>query len=381
MKPENLKKRILKKSGDCAILLGNGINNFAEIGCSWMTLLQQLYEHFLPDTPFKGVPKGITYTEFFDALEISILEQTKVFEPKNFKPLDFNLDSTRANEVFKEIQKFSLKESFKIDAPKVTETLETFKKESLKFNEDGGTSLLLALSTLGDKFKNAVNSDLIRYICQTMSKWDFSEIHSRFANFAQTYNIPILTTNYDNLLAKSINAHYFNFGNNKVDEALPITSCYTTQSSPDINKFAIWHPNGMLRYPKSILIGLSHYMRNLEAIRNKIIPSNKFKAELFEKIIFEPKTINNTWINHIFFKELFIVGLSLDTDEVLLRWLLIERAKLFSLYPIMHKDGWYIVTKRDYHRLTLGKKFFLKSIGFNIITMDDYQAMYNAFSE
>ena len=100
-----------------------------------------------------------------------------------------------------------------------------------------------------------------------------------------------------------------------------------------INKFAIWHPNGMLRYPKSILIGLSHYMRNLEAIRNMIVPSNKFKAELFEKTIFEPNTINNTWINHIFFKELFIVGLSLDTDEVLLRWLLLERAKLFSLYP------------------------------------------------
>lgn len=380
MKPENLKKRILKKSGDCAILLGNGINNFAEIGCSWLTLLQQLYEHFLPDTPFKGVPKGITYTEFFDALEISILEQTKVFEPKNFKPIDFNFDSTRANEIFKEIQNFSLKESFKIDAHNVTDTLETFKKESLKFNENGGTSLLLALSTLGDKLKNAVNSDLIRYICQTMSKWNFSEIHSRFANFAQTYNIPILTTNYDNLLAKSINAHYFNFGNN-VDEALPISSCYTTQSSPDINKFAIWHPNGMLRYPKSILIGLSHYMRNLEAIRNIIVPSNKFKAELFEKIIFEPNTINNTWINHIFFKELFIVGLSLDTDEVLLRWLLLERAKLFSLYPIMHKDGWYIVTKRDYHRLTLGKKFFLKSIGFNIIVMENYQAMYNAFSE
>lgn len=130
MKPENLKKRILKKSGDCAILLGNGINNFAEIGCSWETLLQQLYEHFLPDTPFKGVPKGITYTEFFDALEISILEQTKVFEPKNFKPIDFNFDSTRANEVFKEIQKFSLKESFKIDAPNVTDTLETFNASS-----------------------------------------------------------------------------------------------------------------------------------------------------------------------------------------------------------------------------------------------------------
>lgn len=380
MKPENLKKRILKKSGDCAILLGNGINNFAEIGCSWVTLLQQLYERFLPGTPFKGVPKGITYTEFFDALEISILEQTKVFEPKDFKPIEFNFDTTRANELFKEIKKFSLNESFKIDAPNVTAALETLKKKSVKFNEDGGTSLLLALSTLGDKFKNAVNSDLIRYICQTMSKWNFSEIHSRFANFAQTYNIPILTTNYDNLLAKSINAHFFNFGN-KVDEALPISCCYTTQSTPDINKFAIWHPNGMLRFPKSILIGLSHYMRNLETIRSVVVPSNKFKAELFENIIFGTNTINNTWINHIFFKNLFIVGLSLDTDEVLLRWLLLERAKLFSLYPMMHKDGWYVVTKKDYHKLTLGKKYFLKSIGFNIITMDDYRTMYSAFSE
>ena len=88
MKPDNLKKRILKKSGECAILLGNGINNFAEIGCSWVTLLKQLYERYLPGTPFKGVPKGITYTEFFDALEILILEQIKVFGTKIMKKIE-----------------------------------------------------------------------------------------------------------------------------------------------------------------------------------------------------------------------------------------------------------------------------------------------------
>ncbi|MDE5844881.1 MAG: SIR2 family protein [Muribaculaceae bacterium] len=382
MKTENLTKRIIKNANECALILGNGINNYAETGCSWLELLKQLHELYLPNTPFRGIDKGISYTEFFDALEISILEHNKAFEEREFKPINFHLDICRSREISYEIQNFSLKEknTHKTETSNLRQLVKSFNKENVKFKEFGGINLVLAMSNLGGKLNDAVNSILIKHICQTMAKWKFSEKHYRLVNFAQTYNIPILTTNYDNLLAKSINANLFDFSKGKVDETLPISCCYTTQSNPDINKFAIWHPNGMLKYPKSILIGLSHYMRNLEKIRSLIIPNNVYKAELFEDIAFGTNAIKNTWINLIFSKNLYIVGLSLDTDEVLIRWLLLERAKLFSLYPKMRKDCWFVITKRDYHKLSLGKKYFFKSIGCNIIVMDNYDSMYNAIS-
>lgn len=380
MRTENLARKIKKNANESAIILGNGINNYAKIGCSWLDLLKQLHELYLPDTPFQGVTKGITYTEFFDAIEISIIKQ--VPKQKEFKPIDFYSDISCSKEIFNKIQNHYIKEKdgLRIDASNLRQLVERFNKESVKFKELGSVSLVQAMSTLGDKFKIAINSILIRHICQTMATWKFSEKHYRLVNFAQTYNIPILTTNYDNLLAKSINAHLFDFSNGKVDETLPISCCYTTISNPDINKFAIWHPNGMLQYPKSITIGLCHYMRNLEKIRSLIIPSNHFKAELLQDIAFGANAIKNTWINLVFSKELFIFGLSLDTDEVILRWLLLERARLFSLYPTMRKDCWFVLTKKDYHRLTPGKKHFFKSIGCNTVIMDNYDAMYNAIS-
>lgn len=378
----NLRRQITTHSEECALLLGNGINNYSEIGCSWTQLLQNLHDEFLPELHFKKV-EGITYTEIFDTFEISIIKKTKRFETNILNPIKLNFDISHSEEIFNKIQKIASDGCTNLINPhdqKIKEVLESFKKANAAFKEIGGSKLVLLMSMLGNNFGNSINSILILYICQTMATWKFSEKHRRLTQFAQSYDIPILTTNYDNLFAKSINARFINFSKNKIDETLPISCCYTTQSIPDVNKFAIWHLNGMLTYPKSIVIGLSHYMRNLEKIRKLIIPTNYFNAELFENIIFTNNAIKDTWINLIFTKELYIFGLSLDTDEVLLRWLLLERAKLFSLYQDKHKGCWYVLTKKDYHKLTTGKKYFLKSIGCEIVIMEDYDAMYNAIS-
>lgn len=384
MTVNNLTRQITKHSQECALLLGNGINNYSEIGCSWSQLLKELCDEFLPELNIEEVLEGgITYTEFFDTLEISVIKKLQRFEPSIIKSKNLNYDFNLSADLFNKIQKISSNCSPiipNLHETKIKKAFESFKKANAEFKEMGGSKLLLMMSILGNKFGNAIYSVLINYICRTMSIWSFSDKHYRLTHFAQKYDIPILTTNYDDLLAKSINARFFNFSKNTIDETLPISCCYTTQSIPDINKFAIWHLNGMLTYPKSILIGLSHYMRNLEKIRKLVIPTNYFNAELFENLIFANNAIKNTWINLIFTKELYIFGLSLETNEVLLRWLLLERAKLFSLYQDKYKGCWYILTKKDSQKLTTGKKYFLESIGCKIVIMEDYDAMYNAIS-
>ncbi len=134
----------------------------------------------------------------------------------------------------------------------------------------------------------------------------------------------------------------------------------------------------MIKYPTSILIALTHYMRAIENIRAKILPPNKFNAEIFQGIQWDFKRLANSWLEIIFRKNLFILGLALETDEVFLRWLLIERAKFYALYPHLQKDGWYITAEQE--EISSGKEYFLKSAGFKIVRVPNYSDIYNSIS-
>lgn len=380
MKTENLTKLVKGLDGDSILLLGNGINNYAQIGCSWKELLKQLHKSFLPTIPYKEFPKGISNTEYFDAMEIAVLEHTRCFDDSSFKPMDFLFDISKTEEIFKKVQAFAQNPTTKLNFPNLKSEITSFRQELERFKTSGYDKHISIMATLGDKFRTTIHSKLIDFICTSMESWNYSEKHRKVIEFAMANNIPVLTTNYDNLLAKTVNARFYDFSNGHIDVSSPISCCYTTQSTPNINDFAIWHPNGMIRYRQSILIGLTHYMRNLGKIRSKIFCSNNFNAELFENIYNETESIGNTWIKLIFTKNMFIFGLTLDQDEVVLRWLLLERAKFYSLYPYMRKEGWFVLPKKEYRRLTSGKRCFLKSIGFKVVCMEDYESMYNAIS-
>lgn len=84
---------------------------------------------------------------------------------------------------------------------------------------------------------------------------------------------------------------------------------------------------------------------------------------------------HKTWLHIIFNKSLFICGLSLDETEIFVRWLLIERAKYFREYPQRKHKGWFVI-KSGNNPQDEGKKFFLESVGFEIIELNDYQLMY-----
>ena len=68
--------------------------------------------------------------------------------------------------------------------------------------------------------------------------------------------------------------------------------------------------------------------------------------------------------------------MGLDESEVFIRWLLIERAKYFKLFPRRKHKGWFITKKGENLSTSEGKRFFLKSVGFEIIEVDDYKTIY-----
>lgn len=390
MTQRQLSTLIKKNRRNSAIILGNGINRFANTGCSWTTLLKELAKKYCPEWDIASIPDGISYTEFFDALEISTLEQTPYLKASTYTACIKTL--SRSSELIKQMQR--LKEDsilhsqhnenpFKIENLKAS--LQSLQKipEELLTNLHKTCSETMTISLLGDKFHSIVNSSLVHDICNLMTTWQFSDIHCKVTNFAQNWDIPILTTNYDNVLEKAINAKYFDFGHKSSTESCPISNCYTTNNSPTINDFAIWHINGMLKYPQSILIGLSHYMRNLQDIRCLILPQNRYNAELFNENNMGFTHIKNTWLELIFSKDLFIIGLQLDSNEIVLRWLLLERAKYYALYNHDRRKAWYIITEKEYNESLgkdIGKKLFFKSVGIEIIVLPNYTDIYAAIS-
>ena len=80
-----------------------------------------------------------------------------------------------------------------------------------------------------------------------------------------------------------------------------------------------------------------------------------------------------TWLNIFFNKNLFVFGLGLDTDETFLRWLLVKRAE-YNMISRKKLKSWYIVNEND--ELSCSKQYFLESVGFEIIKINDWSIVY-----
>ncbi len=381
MNAKQLRQFIIKNNSDSALLIGNGINRYANSGCSWEVLLKALAHVYCPKLSFDSLPKTISNTEFFDLLEISIMQDTSIFDEEKFKVQNFSLDKfaypkETLDQINKEITECAKRPAFSLEQldSQQLEEMRIFSTPEFKSTMEKA----MTFSTLGNKLSVALQSRLIATMCLYMKKWDFTPAHKRVASFAQKYKLPILTTNYDNLLAKSVNAKLFDYGTNFSSESFPISHCFTNCKNPNFNEFGIWHINGMIQYPQSILIGLSHYMRSLERARSLIFPSNDYDAELFQGNYWGFVALKNTWINLIFSRHLVILGLALDKDEVLLRWLLLERAKYFSLFPYNSKKGFYVVSESE--KEDRGKELFFNNIGFEVVRVPSYDSIYKIIS-
>lgn len=294
---QEVKNIFQEEANDIAFVIGNGINlHYKNDNISWKDLLLDLWHSHSHDAQ-STIPEGISFTEFYDALEIQ------------------------------------------------------------NYNE------------------NNFGSILQREVKSKMVNWKPDKAQNLILNKIRKINAPILTTNFDDLIPKSLDLKFKKLVEKPFTDYYP-WSCYYSDIELEnpTDGFGVWYPNGMMKYHRSIKLGLSQYMGNVERAR-KLIHKNP------ENIKFEGKNKNfwdgyNTWLHIIFNKSLFITGLGLDETEVFFRWLLIERAKYFKSFPERKHKGWFVMKKEENSKTNEGKKFFLKSVGFEIIELNDYKEIY-----
>ena len=224
------------------------------------------------------------------------------------------------------------------------------------------------------ELENNQNIKLRKEVSNLMNLWEPNLHHRRMIRRIKELNIPILTTNYDESLAKSARLRLFKISDQGFTDFYP-WSVYHGDNKWDLptDGFGIWYINGLIKYPRSIRLGLSHYMGSVSRSRRLIHRGN-------EANLFTGKNISywrgcKTWLHLIFNKSLFIFGLELEENETFLRWLLLERIKYFRKFPRRSFKGWYLY-KANNNITNKGKIFFLKRVGFEMIKVDSYKDIY-----
>jgi hypothetical protein len=189
---------------------------------------------------------------------------------------------------------------------------------------------------------------------------------------------PILTTNFDDLMAQSMGLTFYKIDSTKFTDYYP-WSCYYAEHklSNPLKGFGIWHPHGMVKYHRSIKLGLSEYMGNVARAR-KILQHQNAQAYYKTNSLWEG---DQTWLTVFLNKALFIFGFGLDENEVFFRWLLIERAKYYKRFPKKKQPAWYMVLKQSEESKNEGKRFFLQSVGVEMIELNSYKEMYEMIWE
>jgi len=222
---------------DIAFVFGNGINlHYNESNVSWKDLLLDLWDRHSFNTQ-STIPDGITFTEFYDALEI-----------QNFSTTNF------------------------------TGTLQ-------------------------------------KDVAARMRNWVPNHSQNAILEKIEGMDAPILTTNFDDLIAKSLDLRLNRLQGTRFTDFYPWSSYFSNKELEEPTEgFGVWAINGMIKYHRSIKLGLSQYMGNVERAR-KLIHSKP------EKFSFEGKNQEywqgyKTWLHIMFNKSLFIFGLGLDETEI-----------------------------------------------------------------
>lgn len=378
-------KSIVHKNNNLAYIIGNGINSryFSNNVPDWKSLLSDLWKEIYNEDI--KVPEGITYTEFFDLIELKSLYSniTNVSATKEFAIKDLPKD---LRERYKDLV-------VKTHNDRSLETIvNRFKKENDTFL-DLSRKFCKSIREDADELSNI---DVVNYIIGAISegskiniyknelkkkvveKYSYNEVsgQAEYVNIIDSIrnsNNPILTTNFDSLMSTSLDLKMYKMGEHFTD-FYPWNVYFSDIELQNSNDgFAIWHINGLINYHRSIKLGLSDYMGCVERARKML--QGKDLIEYFNGKNQNNWAGYNTWLHIVFNRDLFIFGLALDENEVFLRWLLIQRAKYSRMYSKFLK-GWYVDVN-----ISPGKRLFLEKIGFNVIELksfDEFNLLYNA---
>jgi hypothetical protein len=226
-----------------------------------------------------------------------------------------------------------------------------------------------------DLTKSSDEINLQKKFCGLMSHWKPKAHHVAISSWAKSRKVPILTTNFEETLSSNITTDITHFDSKSFTDFYPWESYFSDQRIHDpANEFAIWHINGMQRYNRSIRLGLSHYMGSVERARRLIHKGNE--SRLFSGKNIDEWSGYQSWLHVIFNNDLVFIGIGLDTTEIFLRWLLIERAKYFNKFPKRRKAAYFAHVGTN--ELSIGQTLFFDSVGVKIVHENSYNDLYHS---
>ncbi|GIU23598.1 hypothetical protein TUM4644_17280 [Shewanella colwelliana] len=213
---------------------------------------------------------------------------------------------------------------------------------------------------------------LQKAFCALMADWQPTAHHNAIVEWAKAHNAPILTTNFEETLSADQGLNLYHSNPKRFTDYYPWGSHFAPHNLDDpTNAFAIWHINGMQRYARSVRLGLSHYMGSVERARALLHKGGK--GRLFANDDLSHWNGSSTWLQILFSNDLVFIGLGLESSEIFIRWLLIERAKYFKAYPQRQRAAYFIYAQEA---LTPGQTLFLSAVGVTLLKQDTYQAIY-----
>jgi hypothetical protein len=221
----------------------------------------------------------------------------------------------------------------------------------------------------------ARSGDLAAAFCEQMRTWQPREHHRQIMNWAVRHDVPVLTTNFDEVLSDAVHAKLMRPNVSGFTYWYPWDSRFAHELHDDpCSGFGVWHINGLARYKRSVRLGLTHYIGSAQRAREWL---HRGGNRLFETKDHRNWPGRRTWLHVVFNKPLLILGLGLREDEVFLRWLLIERERYFAKFPSRRRAAWYVFTHDPKDETEIGRKFFLEGIGIECIAVNSYAAIYD----
>ena len=183
-----------------------------------------------------------------------------------------------------------------------------------------------------------------------------------------TWNVPVLTTNYDkrldfgrsrNMSCPDGHKRYYDF---------PLNTYYSPNEIQSVcSQFAVWHIHGSFDASNKIQISLDDYLNYVNHVSPKLRDFTCNTNDLSKC------KYADTWLYPFLTKTLCFVGVGLEIDEVFLRWLLLQRKQMMRNGNIPETESYYFCIKKD---LTKGKEMFLENVGVKPIPFKGYNSMY-----
>lgn len=209
--------------------------------------------------------------------------------------------------------------------------------------------------------------------CEGMEEWQPSDHHVAIVNWAKRHDSPILTTNFDEVMAYAAEARRYSLfqprgARKRQSDYYPWEKYFGNSGLVEpCAGFGIWHVNGFISHLRSIRLGLSDYMGCVTRSRPWILDADDFSDWAGRR----------TWLDILFRMPIVFFGVGLEGQEVWLRWLLIQRAAQYKKRQLERPPAWYVYPASEHSEAHKDKHFFLECVGIKPVQVDDYHAIYN----